>query len=328
MQPETINIIVIGASAGGIPAVSRLLSGFKSPVDAAIFVVIHLPVDAMVEVILRQFQQQTSLNCVVPLDGGTIKTNTVYLAPSNHHLMITPNQLMVRKGPYENHWRPSIDVLFRTAAAAYSSCVTGIILTGLMNDGTSGMLAIKKSGGTVIVQDPSDADFPEMPESVLSNVEVDYTAPIHEIPYILTDLFSQKNCEFSEVPDIIKKEADITLRMTSDVADLNEIAEPTILSCPECGGRLSRIKDADDARYRCYTGHVVTEKILLQDQVKSIEESLWVAIRMMEERKNLLNSMEAYDVRSRRERARHLEIHIDRLKKILLEVNEEPGQNN
>jgi two-component system chemotaxis response regulator CheB len=315
------NIIVIGASAGGISAVSKLLSGFKSSLNAAIFVVIHIQRDALTEIILRQLQRNTTLNCMVPEDGEQIEHGQVYLAPADHQMMIETGKILVRKGPYENHWRPAIDALFRTAAAAYTTCVTGIILTGLMDDGTSGMVAIKKSGGIVIVQDPEEAEFANMPESVLQNVNVDYKAPIHEMPYILEDIYARESCEFGTAPIEVQIEASISLRMGSDIEELKQIAKPSELTCPDCGGILSVMTNEHFKKYRCFTGHTFTEKTLAQEQVKGIEESLWIAIRMMEERKNLLDSLQGYDVNTKRERASQLEIHINRLKATLLEMN-------
>ncbi|MCX2453446.1 chemotaxis protein CheB [Pedobacter sp. PLR] len=319
---EVKNIIVIGTSAGGINAVSKLVAGFDKDFDAAVFVVIHISRNSLTEVILSQIQKHTILKCVTPKDGEKIMNKVIYLAPADHHMMIEKKKILIRKGAYDNHWRPSIDVLFRSAAAAYDSCVTGIILTGLLDDGTSGMSAIKRSGGRCMVQDPEEADFPDMPNSVLKSMEVDYKVSINEMGYILSDLFSRKQCEVGKVPADVKLEAQITMRMSSSVKDLEKLGPFTPFTCPDCGGVLVKVKNDQIARYRCYTGHTYTEKALESEKIKRIEESLWVAIRMMEERKNLLEAMESDNSNSRIERAGQMKVHIERLKSMLLDLNE------
>jgi two-component system chemotaxis response regulator CheB len=274
------NIITIGASAGGISAVSELASGLKSDLDAAIFVVIHISRNSLVEVILQQIQKRTSLKCVVACDGDPIEKNVIYLAPADRHMMLEKGKIIIEKGAYDNHWRPSIDVLFRSAAAAYDSCVTGIILTGLLDDGTSGMSAIKRSGGLCIIQDPREAEFPDMPENVLKSVKVDFKAPLYEIGYILSDLHSRQSCEIGHIPDEVKLEAEITKRLSSETVE----------------------NTSED------------------DPIKELEESLWIAIRMMEERRNLLGNMAGFNDTGRNERIFQLEKHIKRLKRLLLKL--------
>lgn len=321
-KDEVKNVIVIGTSAGGINAMSKLVAGFEEDFDAAVFVVIHISRNSLTEVILSQIQKQTVLKCVIPKDGDEIANKVLYLAPADHHMMIEKKKVLIRKGAYDNHWRPSIDVLFRSAAAAYDSCVTGIILTGLLDDGTSGMSAIKRSGGRCMVQDPQEADFPDMPNSVLNSMEVDYKVSINEIGYILSDMFSKNPCEGGTVPADVKLEAEITMRMSSNVKDLEKLGPLTPFTCPDCGGILVKVENDQISRYRCYTGHTYTEKALESEKIKRIEESLWVAIRMMEERKNLLETMASNNPHYIIERAVQMKVHIDRLKKMLLDLNE------
>lgn len=327
---ELKNIITIGASAGGIAAVARLLATFNEELDAAVFIVIHTARNSMTDVILNTFQKQTQLNCVIPADQEQIKNRTIYLAPTDHHMLIEKGTIIITRGAYENHWRPSIDVLFRSAAATYDSCVTGVILTGLLDDGTSGMYAIKRSGGMCIVQDPAEAEFPDMPNSVLQTIEVDYKVSIDDMGYILADLFSRGKCEGNEVPADVKLEAEIAKRMSSSVSDLVKLGELTPLTCPDCGGVMVEVSHDATPRYRCYTGHSFTVKVLEEQQLKGIEDSLWVAIRMLEERRNLLLSMSRTDMErgnlnidtSKRERAESIQIHVDRLKGMLMDMGE------
>lgn len=331
MEQERIrNIITIGASAGGIAAVSALVSTFGQNLDATVLVVIHVSRNSMMEVILNAIQKKTLLKCAIPEDQQQMENRTIYLAPADHHMLVERGTIRITKGAFENHWRPSIDVLFRSAASVYNACVVGVILTGLLDDGASGMYAIKRSGGLCMVQDPAEAEFPDMPNSVLHNVEVDYKVPVNEMGYILSDLFSRASCKEVEAPADVKLEAEIAKRMTSSVEDLVQLGELTPLTCPDCGGVMVKIDNDAVPRYRCYTGHTFTERILEQQQIKAVEESLWVAIRMLEERKNLLISMSKQEENglnspadsSKKVRAEDIQRHVDRLKGMLMEVGE------
>src|SRR4051812_1420804 len=170
-------IIVAGASAGGLNALCEFVAQLQEDTDAAIFLVLHLSKVGIGTFLHNKLQQFTQLHCMLAQDNMPIKKGTVYIAPPDYHLIIKKGVMIISNGPQENRWRPSIDVLFRSAAAAYGERVIGVVLTGLLNDGSSGMAAIKKVGGSTIVQDPNEAEYPEMPLSVLSSIEVDYAVP-------------------------------------------------------------------------------------------------------------------------------------------------------
>ncbi|RZM21486.1 MAG: chemotaxis protein CheB, partial [Pedobacter sp.] len=252
---EVKNVITIGASAGGIQALCSLLRVMPEKLDAAVFAVIHIPKESMSDIILHTLKKYTALHCRVPDDGEQIKNNTLYLAPANNHMMVAKDKVLIRSGARENHWRPSIDVLFRSAAVAYDSCVTGIILTGLLDDGTSGMLAIKKSGGICIVQEPGEAEFADMPNNVLNNVDVDYRVSVSEMGSIVNGIFSRRICKPHQIPEDVKLEAAMSERMSSKIEDVAQLGEVTTLTCPDCGGVLTKIQEEGLTRYRCYTGH-------------------------------------------------------------------------
>jgi two-component system chemotaxis response regulator CheB len=313
------NIIVIGTSAGGFMATTTLLSTFGEDLNAAVFIVIHISKNSMAHVIANHLQKQTSLKVKVAEDGEPICNKVIYLAPSDRHMLLDENSIVVQKGAYENHYRPSVDVLFRSAAATFGSCVTGIVLTGMLDDGTSGMSAIKRSGGMCIVQDPDEAEYPNMPSTVLKNLDVDYTLPVSEIGYVLTDLLANRHCTPAEIPNDVKYEAEITRRMSSEISTTAQLGEGTMFTCPDCGGVVRKIYDDAVIRYRCFTGHTFTEQTLVENQVKKLEESLWTAIRMMEERKNLLMSMNP-DQQTPPERAVQMEVHVERLKEMLQHI--------
>ena len=320
------NVIVIGASAGGIEAVTKLLNSLDKNMDAAIFIVVHLAPASNSNIIIKLLEKNSTFKCRVPVDHEKIENQTVYLAPADRHILLEKGIIRITKGATENHYRPSIDVLFRSAATAYTGCVTGIILTGMLDDGTSGMSAIKRSGGKCIVQHPDEAPFDDMPNSVLQNIEVDFSVPIAEMNVVLTKILSEATCEEHAIPEEIMLEAKIAKRLTSNMEDIAKLGNFSPLTCPDCGGAMVQISENDTSRYRCYTGHTFTEKFLESEQLKRIEESVWVSIRMMEERKNLLlnmnlNSKHTLDNERRDERIEAMQLHIDTLRSTLLAMD-------
>lgn len=324
MESNEINhIIVVGASAGGLAAVEKLLASTPNSIDAAMFIVVHLSKNARQDNIRKILNRDSNWPIILPKDGTKIEVGKAYLAPIDCHLMLSQGEIKVSGGAMENHYRPSIDVLFRTAAAAYSSCVIGIILSGLLDDGASGMAAIKSAGGICIVQDPEEADYAEMAVNVLKQTEVDYQVPLADIGYILSDIASRGDCLPATIPERLKHEAQITMRMASNYADTDKLGSPTMFTCPDCGGMLTKMSEEGIPRYRCYTGHVFNEQFLEEQYLQKTEETLWVAMRMMEERKNFLGSLErrlgmnAPSSKERAERVTELDTHITRLKDIL-----------
>ncbi len=326
---ELKNLIVMGASAGGFQAVSELVKKIPGNLPIAIFVVIHLSKSSSSEVLINLLTKNTSYKCKVPNDKEPILPGHLYLAPPDYHLFISSENIRVIKGAHENRWRPSVDVLFRSAAAAYGSRVIGIILSGMMDDGTSGMLAIKRSGGICIVQEPLEAQFPDMPVNVLNKVNVDYQVPVSDMAYIIDDIISKPN-KHQEIPDEIKAEAAVTEQMFSSIKEMERIGRNSTLTCPDCGGSLWEINHEPEHRYRCHIGHVFTERVLLEKQGEKIEDSLRVSIRMLEERRNLFLNIatreSAYKsiFQQHKGQAEQLNIHIDHLKSLLVSLTRKP----
>jgi two-component system chemotaxis response regulator CheB len=283
------NIVVIGASAGGISAVSKLARTLNENLDAAIFVVIHISFNSKPEVVCNYIQQQTPLKCKIAVNGEAIQNQTIYFCPEDYQMMVVKNKIVILKSAMVNNFRPSIDVLFRSAAASYHSSVAGVILTGIVDDGVSGMASIKKCGGICIVEEPSEAEFPGLPLLVLEHVEVDYTALIEEIAYILIDHYSSYTTDTPFiVPEIVGMEANLTLEMNTMLENVNKLGAVSPFTCPVCGGSLIKIEDNRLVRYRCLAGHSYSESSLQEQQKIRLENSLWISIRMMEERKNFL----------------------------------------
>ena len=319
-------IIVVGASAGGLGALSELVMQLNSDMHAAMFIVMHLSRISISNFLVKQLQPHTSWQCVMAEEDAPILKGHIYISQPNQHLLVKKDKVLIGRGPEENRWRPSIDVLFRSAAAAYNTRTIGIILTGLLDDGTTGMSALKRSKGVCIVQDPNEAEYPDMPLSVLNNMEVDYCIPLANMGEILSELTKGEPVEIEAPKDVII-ESQIAERVVIDYENVSQLGEKSIYACPDCGGGLWHIKkhSGNGDRYRCHIGHSYSEKDLETKQVEVMENTLWIALRIMEERKTLLKKMEDDNLGkgltrisiTYRERKDELQVHIDRLKEVV-----------
>lgn len=291
---EKRNIIVIGASAGGFEAIKRLVAGLPADLDAAVFIVWHMSPD--VRGILPQvLNRQKTLMAVNAVDNEPIVFNRIYVAPPDRHLTIDDGFMRVTRGPKENRFRPAVDPLFRSAAYTYGERVIGIILSGALADGTAGLWTIKNRGGIAMVQDPDDAEVPSMPESALQAVEVDYRVTVAEMSHLLTKLVAQEVNEVKEqnMEENEKTSLEVQIATQNQALKLgkNRFGEFSPYACPQCHGVLSVIKDGDINRYRCHTGHAYSADSLLTSITENIEDTLWSAIRGMEESIIFLNNL-------------------------------------
>lgn len=333
---EIKSVIVVGASAGGLQATSSLLETLPQNLDAAIFVVLHLSRHSTVNILVQHLQKRTNFTCIVPQNGEPVKAGHVYLAKPDFHMLVSADETIhFIKGAHENRWRPSIDVLFRSIAVVFNFKAIGIVLTGLLDDGTAGMIAIKKCGGICIVQEPDEAQFGDMPTSVLNHVEVDYRVPISDMGYILDDMKTKPEKPEAGVPEDLRIEAEITEKMVSSIDQLKLIGTQSEYTCPDCGGSLFMLKQDGLHRYRCFTGHVYTEKLLLDKQSETLEESLWITIRKLEERRKLVQSAAQHfheltmpnEEAEKQNAANDLVAHIEKLKALLVSLSTN-GPNN
>ncbi|MFO7720473.1 MAG: chemotaxis protein CheB [Gillisia sp.] len=322
-KPDKISrVVVIGTSAGGLSALKKLISQLPGDFPLPILVVRHISPDATGNVLLDELNTLGTVKCQHGKSGNILKPGNLYLAPSDHHLMIGGDlKILVTKGAHENRSRPAIDPLFRSAAVAFGTGVIGILLTGYLDDGTSGMKAIKSCGGTCIVQDPDEAEYPDMPRNALNNVKIDYSLPISEMGVLLDKLILRKLRKQKPTPEDVVIEAEIAQRVLSDLSSVNAVGNQVPFNCPGCGGVLWKIGADTDMRFRCHTGHAYTSAALLAEQTSKIEETMWTALRMFEERKNLLTAMargaKGVSSQSALERAQMSQVHIDRIRTIL-----------
>jgi len=231
------------------------------------FVVQHLSPDDNGEALLRRLSRHKGVRCQLAKNGESIKRGRIYVAPPDNHLLIKKDKVLVTKGARENRTRPSIDPLFRSAAVTHTSHVIGVLLTGMLDDGTAGLIAINKCGGVTVVQDPRDAAYPGMPQSALDSLKVDYCVPISEMGRLLGTLTIERPGKSKPVPKDVRTEAEIAERVLSDVAEVNSLGKQVPYNCPNCGGVLWEMDSPDVSRYRCHTGHSFTVPALSSEHL-------------------------------------------------------------
>jgi len=282
------DIIVIGTSAGGLKALSAVLSELPADIGAAIFVVQHLAADHKSD-LPRLLEDICDLPVTHPIDGATFETGHVYVAPPDHHLLVNADTVRVLRGPQENRFRPSIDALFRSAARSHGSRVIGVVLTGYLDDGTVGLQAIKKRGGIAVVQDPAEAAYPSMPRSALRYVKVDHSVPIAKVGPLLTRLVAkqppaQKRYPLTPEIEIESKIAEQLMDTKEFLESVEEIGALTPYTCPDCHGAIWQLGEDEPLKLRCHVGHSFTGEVFTTAQSQSVENALWAAVRVMEEK--------------------------------------------
>lgn len=277
------DIVAIGASAGGVDALQRLVADLPGDLPAAILIVVHTSPDGpnyLPEILRRA----GSLSVASAEDGLLMKNGQIVVARPGFHLLVRDGHVHLGTGPKENRSKPAIDPLFRSVAATYGSRAIGVVLSGWLNDGTSGLYAIKRCGGLAIVQEPGDALAPEMPKSAIANVDVDHVLPIDRLGAVLRRLVDGSAGSSPEVPPEIQVEANIAMHGGQSVDETASLGNPSVFACAECGGTLTEIQDGRFLRYRCHSGHAFTPEALAVEQSEATERALLSALKIMQER--------------------------------------------
>lgn len=279
------DVVVIGTSAGGLQALSTLFAAFPKDLDAAVLVVMHRT-ENTASVLPDILARTSRLPIRTPKDGELIRRNHIYLAPSGVHMLVEESRIRLVRGPRENRHRPAVDPLFRSAAANFGPRVIGVILTGMLDDGTSGLMVVCAHGGEAIVQKPETAMFPAMPQNALNRVPDAHVLELEGIPSALAAMVKQevdvKNYrEFPE--DRAVREMKIADVDMSEIEKEKHIGDPSEFACPECGGVLWEIEQGDLLRFRCRVGHAYTADHLQAAQRHAVESALWAALRALEE---------------------------------------------
>jgi two-component system chemotaxis response regulator CheB len=276
-------IVVVGASAGGVEALTDLAASLPGDLPAAVFVVLHLPAtgtSALPEILRRH----GPLPAAHVKDGEPIQPGRVYVAPPDHHVLLRTGHVHLARGPRENGHRPAIDPLFRSAAREYATRVIGLVLSGALDDGTAGLLAIKSRGGIAVVQDPADALYPGMPGNALEHVQVDHVAAAASMGRLLARLIADvTEPPANPAPSDMQVEVEME-GLSLEAFEGNHPGRPSGFSCPDCNGVLWQIQDGGLERYRCRVGHAWSPESLLTQQSEALEAALWVALRSLEER--------------------------------------------
>lgn len=281
---------MIGGSTGGFEAFKQIIQRLPPDLDASIFIVWHMSANGrgILPEVLNKFNTVWAAHAY---DKEPIKSNRIYVAPPDHHMLVEEGSIRVTRGPKENRFRPAVDPLFRSAAYAYGNRVIGVILSGALDDGTAGLWRIKHSGGLAVVQDPAEAEASSMPENALREVAVDYCVPLAEIPALLIKLSSEEVSEDATgmKDEKTKIEIGIAAQANGLIKGSLDIGALSPFTCPECHGVLSKIMDGDLARFRCHTGHAYSVDTLMATLTEKIEDSLYNALRGMDESILLLN---------------------------------------
>lgn len=277
----------MGASAGGRKAIAMALKSVSQVETAAFLVVVHGSSDSP-SFLPKILSQKIDMEVLESENGTKIQAGKVYVSKPNNHLFVHQEKIFLSNGPRENLFRPSIDVLFRSAAVAYGNCCVGILLTGRLNDGTAGLEAIKKCGGLTIIQNPATAEFSDMPMNAAETVDIDYIVNLEDMSGVIAKIIQEDAPTRIDLPASIVRENKIAIKIGSQIALEEKLGQQVPISCSTCGGPLWKIEDSKINRYRCHVGHAFTEEALLKSQNDALEEALWIAMRTLEEKKMLL----------------------------------------
>jgi two-component system chemotaxis response regulator CheB len=269
-------IIVIGASAGGLSALRRLFEDLDPTLSATIFAVVHT--SPSFPSYLATLLAKSSRLPVKFAAQGPFLPGVIYVAPPNHHVVVERHGITLSRGPRENRSRPAIDVTMRSAAISYGRAVIGVVLTGMLDDGTAGLFYVKRHGGITIAQDPQDAEFPSMPANAIEHVRIDYVLPLTQIGPTLNRLSYQELIGNASAAPYGSANGAEALMIEQD----KESSKLTTYTCPECHGPISRIEDGSPIRFRCRVGHAFGLNSLAEAQSEYTEQVIWSALQALE----------------------------------------------
>ncbi|HJT19493.1 MAG TPA: chemotaxis protein CheB [Nitrospira sp.] len=296
--PQRIrDIVVIGASAGGVETLETIVAGLPADFPAAVCVVLHIQ-SSTISRLPAILSQKGPLPARHPTDGSPVRKGLIYVAPPNQHLLIKDGHIQLSAGPKEHRTRPAINPLFRSAALAYGPRVIGVVLTGTLDDGTAGLWEIKQHGGTTVVQDPSDARFPDMPRNALEQVPIDHVMPVGGIASLLTDLVGQP----------------INIDATEE--DVMKAYQWTDLTCPECRGPIRQSGQSTLKEYRCRVGHRYSPETYVAAEAETRERTLWQAILSLEEAAEVMKELAQSKPRDKRRLQHAAENNLQAARKI------------
>lgn len=266
----------MGASAGGVEALTRVVRDLPSDLAAAVCIVLHVAPGSP-SMLAHILDRAGKLTCRSARDGETLREGVILVAPPDHHLAVEDGRVRLTVGPRENGHRPAIDVLFRSAAQAFDSRVVGVVLSGTRDDGSAGLAVIKANGGVAIVQDPDEALYGGMPASAIANAPVDAIVPSGQIA--------------DTIAAMVKGEDPPPPGNSGDADPGPPSSEGVVAVCPDCGGVLTERREAGMLQWQCRVGHRYSPDALIDAQAEDVEGALWAAIRALADREALLKRM-------------------------------------
>jgi two-component system chemotaxis response regulator CheB len=283
------DIIVVGGSAGSGAPLKKLVADLPADFGGSVFITTHVPT-APPSYLPDLLAAAGPLPVRRAIDGMPVEPGQIYVAAQDRHLLLLDTTIRLGAGPRENMARPSIDPMFRSAALSYGPRAVGVILSGMLNDGASGLYAIKEAGGTAIVQHPLDAAEGEMPRAALEAADADHVVRADELGRTIAEVARQEAGSPREVPGNLILEVEVANggRLGSEL--LRRFSEPVPLTCPDCAGVLSEVSGERPLRYRCQIGHAYTAEELAAHH-ELIDEAVRIAMRLMEERVELVDRM-------------------------------------
>jgi two-component system chemotaxis response regulator CheB len=298
------DVIVVGASAGGVETLKEVARGLPAGLPASVFVVCHFPPGGR-SILPEILSGAGPLLATHAIDGELFHPGHIYVAPPDHHLLLSPDRrIRATRGPRENHSRPAIDPLFRSAARYYRERVVGVILTGSLHDGVAGLMAVRSAGGVAVVQDPRDAAVAAMPRSATELAGADHIVPATEIGSLLVKLArnaapepgaSHMDPKTHPPVDPIDRMPDVVDRDFNGQVNGDRRGQVSTFTCPECGGSLWQVDDTGLIRFRCHVGHAYEGESLLAEQGEALEAALWTSVRTFREKAVLTRQLAAHE---------------------------------
>lgn len=284
------NVLAIGASAGGVEALLFLARSLSPDLPAAVVLTIHLASDIR-STLDELLTRAGPLPAAFAEDGMPLQEGRIFIAPPGRHLIVEGHRLALGVGPRENNARPAIDPMMRSAGLCCGPRAVGVVLTGTLGDGASGLWAVGQSGGMTVVQDPRDAAFPEMPLNALSRISPDHVVALADIPALLNTLAAEPAGKPVKPPDGIRLEVEIAKSGNASMKEMDRIGRRSVLACPDCHGVMWEIDEGDLVRYRCHVGHAYTAEAMGFAIGDNLHRALASALRALEERVALADKL-------------------------------------
>jgi two-component system, chemotaxis family, protein-glutamate methylesterase/glutaminase len=290
--PRTRDRVAIGASSGGIAALKKLLAALPPDLPAALCVVLHISPQSR-SVLPQILSRAGPLPAVAAEDGMPLQAGRIHVAPPDHHLLVEHDTLRVLRGPPENRHRPAIDPLLRSLAWSHGPRAVGVVLSGALDDGTAGLWALKSCGGTTVVQEPDEAENPDMPNSALLHNRIDHRLRLDGIAALLTRLAHEPIAPVPPQPPPPGLADEIAFARLDGqgLPGMRRLGALSPFTCPSCRGALWELDEGGHLRYRCHTGHAFSSEALLAGQASAAEEGLYVALRAVEEKAGTLRRL-------------------------------------